>query len=66
MSQCSDSDNDSMLSRAPPSTIETNSVTETNPSDTQLVFQPTLAARVPITPIARRPQRGRLEKRKAT
>jgi hypothetical protein len=56
MSQPSDSDNNSVLSGAPLSTIETDSVTETNPGDTQLVFQPTLAARVPITPIARRPQ----------
>jgi hypothetical protein len=65
MSQCSDSDNDSVLSGVPPS-IETDSVTETDPGDTQSVFQPTPAARVPITPIARRPQRGRPEKRKAT
>ena len=66
MSQRSDSDNDSVLSGAPPSTIETDSVTETDPGDTQSVFQPTPAARVPITLIARRPQRGRPEKRKAT
>jgi hypothetical protein len=65
MSQRSDSDNDSVLSGAPLS-IETDSVTETDPGDTQSVFQPTLAARVPITPIARRPQRGKPKKRKAT
>jgi hypothetical protein len=66
MSQPSDSDNDLVLLGTPLSTIETNSVTETDPSNTQSVFQPTSAARVPITPIACRPQRGRPEKRKAT
>jgi hypothetical protein len=55
-----------VLSGVPLSTIETDSVTKTDPSDTQLVFQPTTAARVPIIPIARRPQRSRPEKRKAT
>jgi hypothetical protein len=56
MSQPSNSDNDSVLSEVLLSTIETDSVTETDPGNTQSVFQPTLAARVPITLIARRPQ----------